>query len=269
MIAQILHDVTYVDQSFICDILAGLLTTVKQVDIQIATIDSLVSMLGTGSQGNEAVHALVLDTIGHHVVRRAAALGEKQPMSGEDWRNAESSKKLPKVYVDGSLSAFPPILELLVKATGRWKEDTPLRRECVSRVLIPVAEHVFVTGLNQIIHQLKKAAAKRTVGLQTFFPRTGSHKPDPTEEPSDAAIDAFAVDEFIGNDVLYHEPWPDVKSSIMGTFEGQNYVRAALALAATVPVDRMRLSLAKILRLEFADDMVRRASGRLSAMVLN
>ncbi|RYP13750.1 hypothetical protein DL767_010595 [Monosporascus sp. MG133] len=457
MIAEILHDATYVDQSLICDILTGLLTTVKQVDIQIATIDSLLSMLGTGSQKNEGVHALVLDVIEHHVVHRAAALDEKQPMSSEDWRKAESSKKLPKVYGDGSLSTFPPILELLVKATVRWKEDTPLRHEWVSRVLVPVAEQsaannyrwtkmfvarhdldididslprlpvsparllhlfttelefftranfetlkgyarihlqvpenmrlaeklvtdkqrpdlkdsneakhwlhqwplftVFGTGLNQIIQRLKKpppsipsdsrpspqelgafvlevaecmlqqsridlfdslidAVGSRLDSkftwlanclplLEEFIIRIDSlrtdewqrnpdrkpaelpetlpiktrilvqkHKPDPTEEPSDAALDAFAadvaklVDEFIDTDVLYHEPWPGLKSSIMGTFESRHYVRAALALAAPVPVDRMGLSLAKILRLELADDMLRRASGRQDSKIV-
>ncbi|RYP86154.1 hypothetical protein DL770_004953 [Monosporascus sp. CRB-9-2] len=432
-LAPILHDATYVDQSSICDILAGLLTTVKQVDIQIAAIDSLISMLGTGSQKNEGVHALVLDAIEHHVVHRAAALDEKQPMSSEDWRNAESSKKLPKVYDDGSLSTFPPILELLVKATGRWREDTPLRHEWVSRVLVPVAEQsaannyrwtkmfvarhdldidvdslprlpvrsalllrlfttepefftranfetlkgyarihlqvpdsmrlakelvtdnlrphskdsneakhwlhqwpafgVFVTGLNQIIHQLKKPppsilsdsrpspqelgafvleAAERILQqseidcFNILIGAVGSrldskstwlanclplleelitlpiktrilcqkHKPDPTEEPSDAALGAFEadvaklVDEFIDTDVVYHEPWPELKSSIMGIFEIRHYVRAALALAAPVPVDQMRLCVAKMLRLELADDMLRRASGRQDSEIV-
>ncbi|RYO75341.1 hypothetical protein DL764_010511 [Monosporascus ibericus] len=451
MIAHILHDATYVDQSCICDILIGLLTTVKQVDIQIATVDSLISMLGTGSQKNEGVHALVLDAIEHHVVHRAAALDEKQQMSSEDWRNAESSKKLPKVYFEGSLYTFPPILELLVKTTGRWKEGTPLRHEWVSRALVPVAEQsaannyrwnkmfvarhnldidvdslprlpvrpelllqlftaepefftranfktlkgyarihlqvpdnmrlaqelvtdkqrpdlkdsneakhwlhqwapfsVFVTGLHQIIYQLKKPppdipsdsmpspqelgafvleVAERmlqqsqidlfdrlisAIGsrldskstwltnclplLEEFVVRIDTlrtdewqrnpdrkpaklpetlpiktrilcqkHSPDPAEDPSDAALDAFAadvaklVDEFIGTDVLYHESWPKLKSLVMSTFESRHYVRAALALAAPVSVDQMRLSLAKSLRLELADDMLRRASGR-------
>ncbi|RYP77372.1 hypothetical protein DL771_001167 [Monosporascus sp. 5C6A] len=456
MIAQMLHDATYIDQSSICDILAGLLTTVKQVDIQIAAIDSLISMLGTGSRKNEGVQALVLDAIEHHVVHRAAALDERQPMSSEDWRNAESNKELPKVYDDGSFSTYPPILDLLVKATGRWKEDTPLRHEWASRVLIPAAEQsaannyrwtkmfiarhsldinvdslprlpvrpalllqlfttelefftranfetlqgyvrihlqvpdnmrlagelvtdkqrpdlkdsneakhwlaqwplfgVFTKGLNQIIHQLKKPprsipsdsrpspqelgafvleVAERILQqsrieefssligavrsrlnskstwitnclplLEEFIARIDTlrtdewqrnpdrkpaklpetlpikasvlgqkHSPDTAEEPSDAALDAFAadvaklVDEFIDTGIPYHEQWPGLKSSIMGTFESRHYVRAALALAAPVPVDQMRLSLAEMLILELADDMLRCASGRQDSKI--
>ncbi|KAK7751569.1 hypothetical protein SLS62_006519 [Diatrype stigma] len=137
MVAQMLRDATYVDKAFACDILVDLLTTVKQGDIQIAAIDSLISMLGTGPQKEPGVDAVVFNAIEQHVVPIAASLNEKDPMPAEEWHN---DKIPPKVYDDGVFGHLPPVLQLLVQARHRWKEGTAARHEWVSRVLVPVVE---------------------------------------------------------------------------------------------------------------------------------
>lgn len=177
LVAQMLRDATYADKAFACDILVNLLKTVKQGDIKIAVIDSLIRMLGTGPQKDPGVDAVVFDVIEQHVVPIATSLDERYPMSVEEWHNDEIP---PKVYDDGAFGHLPPVLKLLVQARNRWKEGTASRHEWVSRVLVPVVEQsaannhrwikIFVArhGLDIDVDSLPRLPVKPALLLELF-----------------------------------------------------------------------------------------------------
>ncbi|KAI1824943.1 hypothetical protein F4861DRAFT_538604 [Xylaria intraflava] len=140
LIARILRNATYFDPQFACDVLLGILKTAWHVDIRIAVINSLLSMLGTGSTLEPRIADTILEAIEQHVVPIASALNEIRPETEDDWLEAESGNELPRIVDRPSPRALPPILELLVNAKDYWKEGTSSRHNWVSRILTPIVE---------------------------------------------------------------------------------------------------------------------------------
>ncbi|KAI0125302.1 hypothetical protein BJ170DRAFT_686166 [Xylariales sp. AK1849] len=139
MVAQMLRDANYVDQPFACDILVGLFKGSTHPDIQVAIVESLLSMLVNTK--DEKLQAIIYEAFENHVVSIAASMNERRPITEENWLAAESGEGfLPEVYAEEPMIKMPPILHMLVSALAQWKSHTPEYREWASRILIPIAE---------------------------------------------------------------------------------------------------------------------------------
>ncbi|KAH7329666.1 hypothetical protein B0I35DRAFT_48441 [Stachybotrys elegans] len=96
MMAQILQNSQLVGASTACDILLGLLVEARHIDIRVALVSSLLSILKEPSYPSQ-IHSRVLDALEQHVEPVLSQLNERLPVTETGWAAAESGDELPVI----------------------------------------------------------------------------------------------------------------------------------------------------------------------------
>jgi len=140
MLAQILGDALFIDPASACDILIGLLTQARHIDIQTAIVESLLSIL-VDPTSSAALRNHIIDSLERSAVPIAAQLSARRTMTDDDWSKAVSPETLPEVDGDTSM---PAVLSHIVDRATRSslaEEDRSRLARLVMSVLDPSAEN--------------------------------------------------------------------------------------------------------------------------------
>lgn len=140
-LAQTLGDADFVPPEFCVDVLSKLLRMASHVDIRVAVLDSMLSRLGrcADSSSNELAERLILAL--ETVIPTIGSLNERKQTQDADWIEAEKTWKLPEVYEDGGMQAFPPMLNVILYAiTSHDTSSGILRTRLIRRIVLPVIE---------------------------------------------------------------------------------------------------------------------------------
>ena len=145
MMAQLLQESLIIGPSAASDILLGLLAEARHIDVLVAIVNSLLSILKVPTYSPE-IHTRVLDALEEKLSPILPRLSERQPLSEADWAAVESGQgKLPDVaeerpliwllrnqdYTSGSMSVETKtrLIELLVRVptqsalhNARWNK---------------------------------------------------------------------------------------------------------------------------------------------------
>lgn len=129
MLAQLMGDGEYVDEMFSVRVLAQLFDETSHIDIRAAAVDSLTSILSWTKDANvEEAGIKFLET---SVVRLAAELSERSPMTEQRWQECEENCELPD---DDS---EVPIRACLIRYLNSKRQDHSKTRELVNRLYLP------------------------------------------------------------------------------------------------------------------------------------
>ena len=135
MIAQQMCHADFVDERFIVDTLVELFANTNHLDVRVAVVESLTSVLV--ATRDEQLQATILERLEQHAGPVASALSERKITTAEDWIKAESSGELPDVYQSSSI-AMPPVLQGLFNALGRV--PVALKNTMIDHILLPVMQ---------------------------------------------------------------------------------------------------------------------------------
>lgn len=135
-IAQLLEGVEFISRIDAVKILVKLYAQAKHIDVRVATVESLLSML---SLCNDQADELVANAIIEGLRETISLLGgpsERRQYYEEDWAESEKTGKLPEVSDD------KPITDLLIDAVARrkWSINPKYRRTIMSDVLEPIIQ---------------------------------------------------------------------------------------------------------------------------------
>lgn len=135
MLAQMMADVDFVDESFAAGILTGLFAHVRHLDIRVAIVESLLRLLA--DTHDDGVKASIFAAFERHAVPIVAAVNERHPLSEEDWEQAERTDELPEVY---ETTEIGPVLRAMLNVCQYNMPAMPQgdRRELVTRILLPM-----------------------------------------------------------------------------------------------------------------------------------
>ena len=140
-LAQFLDDANFVSPGFCVDILSKLFQTAAHVDIRVAVLDSMLSRLGRCVDESSNTLAERLMSALEMVIPILGSLNERQQTQDADWAEAEETGKLPEVYDDGGMQAFPPMLDMMICALSSHRISSDiLRRGYIRRIVLPVIE---------------------------------------------------------------------------------------------------------------------------------
>lgn len=140
-LAQILDDADFVSPEFSVDVLSKLFQTASHIDMRVAVLDSMLSRLDRC--GNDASNVLVekLMSALEMAIPALSSLNERRQAQEVDWTEAAKTGKLPEVYDDGGMQAFPPMLDVMLRAiTIHGISSETLRTALIRRILLPVIE---------------------------------------------------------------------------------------------------------------------------------
>ncbi|GKU17849.1 unnamed protein product [Fusarium langsethiae] len=123
MLAQLLQHKVFIDPSLSCEILIGLLSEARHIDIRLATAESL---LETMEQPDcpPSIRDRILSALEEYVVPVASQLNERRDVTESDWTAAsEDDANLPAIGED------TPLLDLLIEKTrlSKLKDTDKLR----------------------------------------------------------------------------------------------------------------------------------------------
>ncbi|KAF4952581.1 hypothetical protein FGADI_6652 [Fusarium gaditjirri] len=123
MLAQILQYNLFMDLSWSCEILVGLLAEARHIDIRITITNSLFAILEEPTCP-PSLRKRILDALGEYIVPAAAQLNERRGLTEADWAAASAQDApLPDI------GAETPLLELLIsKISGQSLNDEDKRR---------------------------------------------------------------------------------------------------------------------------------------------
>jgi hypothetical protein len=135
MLAQLLTDPLFVSQQFALDTLCLLLENCAHIDIKIAILESLFAMLANCSDANLAEQVLqALST----AIPIASGLSERDQLSEEEWKAAETDETPPEVMEEGSINAIPSVLGVILKQVSQGSSiPQHYRLEVLRRILLP------------------------------------------------------------------------------------------------------------------------------------
>ncbi|KAI2609988.1 uncharacterized protein GGS25DRAFT_487044 [Hypoxylon fragiforme] len=152
MIAQLLRNAKFIDPNTTCHVLASLLIAAAHVDIRMAALKSLLSILSETT--NAALHSNIICVLENHIVPIAASLNGRHPLTEMEWTQAESEGCLPEVCGGRDMEDLPPILKLLVSSIPTGNDGVSLQRQEVwmNRIINPalklmIADHRRWTAL--------------------------------------------------------------------------------------------------------------------------
>ncbi|KAF7541957.1 hypothetical protein G7054_g204 [Neopestalotiopsis clavispora] len=137
MVAQMLENPGFIDQSTTCDILGTLLNSSSHPDVRYAIVLSLISMLEKTKQSK--LKSQIWETLEKHVLPIVSSINERTPPKEREWLEAENDGALPEVYDAQPVDTMPELLTCLVEAASRWKKESPEYNEWVTRILLPVS----------------------------------------------------------------------------------------------------------------------------------
>ncbi|ETS84391.1 hypothetical protein PFICI_02416 [Pestalotiopsis fici W106-1] len=139
MLAQILDDACFIDQSTACDVLGTLLNSSPHPDVRYAIVSSLINTLERTKQSK--LKNRIYEALEKHVIPIVSSINERAPPTERDWLQAENGDgPLPELYDALPIDQLPEILDFLVRAADRWSKETPEYAEWITRILLPICE---------------------------------------------------------------------------------------------------------------------------------
>ena len=140
-LAQILNDADFVPPEFCVDVLSKLLQTASHLDIRVAVLESMLSRLGHRADSSSNALTERLMSALEMTIPTLGSLNERKQTQEADWTESEKTEKLPEVYEDGGMKAFPPMLNVMLNAlTSHGTSSDILRTGLVRRIVLPVIE---------------------------------------------------------------------------------------------------------------------------------
>ena len=138
-LAQLLDDADFVSPEFCVDTLSKVFQKASHVDIRAAVLDSMLSRLGRcRDESSDAVAERLMSAL-EMMIPIVGSLNDRRQIQDEDWAEAEKSGKLPEVYDDGGMQAFPPMLSAILRTdTGCDIPEDILRRGYTRRIVLPL-----------------------------------------------------------------------------------------------------------------------------------
>lgn len=114
MLAQMLNGASYLAEGRSVSILIATFERATHLDIRVAIVESLMSMLWNTK--DEDIRNVVLEALERHAVPQAGDLNERSPMTEERWREAEEELEPPESYMEGNPRALPPICAAILSS---------------------------------------------------------------------------------------------------------------------------------------------------------
>ncbi|KAH7391215.1 hypothetical protein BKA64DRAFT_555178, partial [Cadophora sp. MPI-SDFR-AT-0126] len=94
-LAQLLHGAKFVPEAFAVDLLDSLFITASHIDVRVAIVESLITMLAGCRQ--DFLATKIFEAL-EHAIPIAGRLDERYGVSETDWAAAESTGTLPVVF---------------------------------------------------------------------------------------------------------------------------------------------------------------------------
>ncbi|KAI1841388.1 hypothetical protein JX266_012399 [Neoarthrinium moseri] len=138
MFALMLREADYVDSRFSCDLLVKLLASFKQLDIQIAIVEALVSILLETKEVE--LQAFIYEALEKYAIPIASSINERRPPTERMWLAAEKDDRAIPGFYEDNPATLPPLLTLLLETTSRWEKNSTGYDRWISRILQPVVE---------------------------------------------------------------------------------------------------------------------------------
>ncbi|PVH81541.1 hypothetical protein DL98DRAFT_531174 [Cadophora sp. DSE1049] len=158
-LAQLLHGAKFVPEAFAVDLLATLFVTASHIDVRVAIVESLMTMLAGCRE--ELLATKIFEAL-EHAIPIARRLDEQYELSRADWEEAETMGTLPVVFNHGSTRwdlDLPPIIEALIISTSeRWKE------RLLTQIIAPILKESIATNTRW----LELFTAKHDVDFHTL-----------------------------------------------------------------------------------------------------
>ena len=169
-LAQLLDDANFVPPVFCVGILSKLFQTATHVDIRVAVLDSMLSRLGRCVDVTSDALAEGLMSALELIIPILGSLNERQQIQDVDWIVAEKTGKLPEVYDDGGMHVFPPMLNLMLRATTvSGIPSGRLRTGFIQRIVLPVVERSRQESARWVkLFILKHSSADQPIHTPSF-----------------------------------------------------------------------------------------------------
>ncbi|KAM5347002.1 hypothetical protein ACJ41O_010007 [Fusarium nematophilum] len=151
MMAQLLQNNLFVDTSSSCEILIGLLSEARHVDIIITITGSLISTMEETTCPPQ-LRTRILDMLEKYVVPVAARLNERHNLTEEDWAAAAAAEDMAALP---AVSEDTPLLGLLVEKARGAKLD-PEDKARLARLIMNALEQSSVNNSRWIDLFLEK-----------------------------------------------------------------------------------------------------------------
>ena len=132
VLAQLMANADFVDEEHAIESLIELFTKSRHLDVRVAIVESLLSTLR--SLKNENGKARIINALQTYAIPIASAVNEWNPMTEEDWTQAEAEGVVPEVYQPDSKSMQPVLAALHQSSRGL---DDATARIILDRVLLP------------------------------------------------------------------------------------------------------------------------------------
>lgn len=139
-LAQLLDGADFVPESFSVDVLCELFQKASHLDIRVATVESMLSMLGRCSDNSSKPLAKKLLQSLKTTIPIISNLNERRPLAEQDWIEAERTGLPPKVYEDGAMDAIPPIMAVLAAFPICISYPLKLRQAILTSILLPAID---------------------------------------------------------------------------------------------------------------------------------
>ena len=164
--AQFLNDADFVSPRFCVETLSTLFQKASHVDIRVAVLGAMLSRLSRSTE--ESSDALVEKLT--MTIPVIGSLNERKPMQELDWTEAEETGKLPEVYDDGGMQAFPPLLDVMADAMTRYRIASDiLRKKIISRIMLPIIEKSIEQSARWVnLFALKHLSSGRSLDVPYF-----------------------------------------------------------------------------------------------------
>ena len=180
-LAQLLNEADFVPPEFCVDILSKLFQKSSHVDIRVAVLESILSRLGRCADESSTALAERLMSVLESAIPVVGSLNERKRTQDVEWIEAEKTGKLPEVYDDAEmqafpLEAFPPMLRLMLRAASSdvIPLDT-LRKGLIHRVILPVVEESARNSARWVkMFTLKHFPAEQSFHLPSLPVKPGS-----------------------------------------------------------------------------------------------
>lgn len=150
MLAQLLSNAKFVEDSFVAIILIGIFESSRHLDIRVAVVESMLEVLT--STGNSEVKNAILSALETHAVPIMSSLNERRPISEDEWHRFEADgfTEMPDIYMEYGTN-LPPILEIVCDTAFSTQTHVEIRKALVIKILHPTLHALM--GNNRRWHQ--------------------------------------------------------------------------------------------------------------------
>ena len=137
-LAQFLDDADFIPAHVAVDMLSQLFQSASHIDIRVTVVDSMLVRLAFCNDDSSTALAERLLLALQSTIPVLSSLNERRQTQEEDWIEAAKAGTLPEIYDDGGIDAYPPILDLVLKAVVHNRiPDYNRRKVIIQRILLP------------------------------------------------------------------------------------------------------------------------------------